>query len=107
MVENHLKPNYVPFREALYKYHRLGFDVMSSDLTKGRLEVLNAIKQLQSVSTYDPNSFQLQLFFNAKADELVELFKEAPMSEKSEIVPLLNKINPANSTTYEKINSGK
>ena len=107
MVENHLKPNYVPFREAIYNYHRLGFDIMASDLTKGRSEVLKAIKTLQSISTYDPNSFQLQMFFNAKADELVDLFKEAPMAEKAEIVPLLNKINPANSTTYEKINSGK
>ena len=53
------------------------------------------------------NSFQLQFFFNAKADEIVELFKEAPQSEKSEIVPILNKINPANSNVYEKIISGK
>ena len=107
MIENHLKPNYVPFRETLYNYHRLGFDVMSSDVAKGRTTVLNSIKALQSISTYDPNSFQLQMFFNAKADEIVDLFKEAPMSEKSEIVPVLNKINPANSNTYEKITSGK
>lgn len=107
MIENHLKPNYVPFRETLYNYHRLGFDVMSTDLTKGRAAVLSSVKALQSISTYDPNSFQLQMFFNAKADELVDLFKDAPMAEKSEVVPLLNKINPANSTTYEKITSGK
>jgi len=107
MIENHLKPNFVPFRETLYNYHRTGFDVMSSDVAKGRTSVLNSIKALQSISTYDPNSFQLQMFFNAKADELVDLFKEAPMAEKSEIVPILNKINPANSNTYQKITSGK
>lgn len=107
MVENHLKPNYVPFRETLYKYHRQGLDIMSSDVTKGRQVILTSLKSLESVSKYDPNSFQLQMFFNAKADEIVEIFKEAPMAEKDEVVTLLNKINPANSTTYEKIISGK
>ncbi|MCB0381112.1 MAG: DUF4835 family protein [Flavobacteriales bacterium] len=107
LVENLLKPNYVPFRETMYNYHRLVFDVMSADVTKGRAVVAESIKNLEKVFTYDMNSFQLQFFFNAKADEIVELFKEAPQSEKSEIVPILNKINPANSNVYEKIISGK
>ncbi|MGE0560773.1 MAG: DUF4835 family protein [Flavobacteriales bacterium] len=107
LVENLLKPNYVPFRETMYNYHRLGFDVMSGDVSKGRIEVTKSIKNLQSIYTYDMNSYQLQFFFNAKADELVELYKEAPQAEKSEIVPILNKINPANSNIYEKILSGK
>jgi len=107
LVENLLKPNYAVFREAMYNYHRLGFDVMSADVSKGRAVVSASIKSLEKVYTYDMNSFQLQFFFNAKADEIVELFKEAPQSEKSEIVPILNKINPANSNVYEKIISGK
>lgn len=107
LVENLLKPNYEPFRSTLYNYHRLGFDVMSSDVNKGREVVLASIKNLESIFKYDMNSFQLQFFFNAKADEIVELFKEAPQNEKSELVPLLKKLNPANSNTYEKILSGK
>jgi hypothetical protein len=107
LVENLLKPNYAPFRETMYNYHRLGFDVMSEDVNKGRGVILASLKKLESIFTYDMNSFQLQFFFNAKADEIVELFKEAPQAEKSEIVALLKKINPANSTTYEKIISGK
>ncbi|OFY95714.1 MAG: hypothetical protein A3K10_18065 [Bacteroidetes bacterium RIFCSPLOWO2_12_FULL_31_6] len=107
LVENLLKPNYAPFRETMYNYHRLGFDVMSTDINKGRGVVLASLKSLESIFKYDMNSYQLQFFFNAKADEIVELFKEAPQAEKSEIVPILKKINPANSTTYEKIISGK
>ncbi len=107
LVENLLKPNYEPFRETLYNYHRLGFDVMSSDVNKGREVVLASLKNLESIFKYDMNSFQLQFFFNAKADEIVELFNEAPQNEKSELVPLLKKLNPANSNIYEKILSGK
>lgn len=107
LVENLLKPNYDPFRETMYNYHRLGFDIMSSDVNKGRGVILASLKNLESIFKYDMNSYQLQFFFNAKADEIVELFKEAPQAEKSEIVPILKKINPANSNTYEKIISGK
>lgn len=107
LVENLLKPNYAPFRETIYNYHRLGLDLMSTDVTKGRGVVLESIKNLQSIFNYDMNSYQLQFFFNAKKEELVEIFKEAPQAEKSEIVPILNKINPANSASYEKIISGK
>ncbi len=107
MVENLLKPNYEPFRDAMYNYHRLGYDMMSTDFAKGRSVVLSSLKKLESISKYDPNSFQLQLFFNAKSDEIIELFKEAPQAEKSEVIPLLSKINPANSNLYEKITSGK
>ncbi|MCB9334546.1 MAG: DUF4835 family protein [Flavobacteriales bacterium] len=103
MVENYLKPNYKVMRESLYDYHRLGFDVMAADVTKGRTVIVNSLKSLESVYDYDRNSFQLQMFFNAKKDELIELFKEAPSSEKNEMVQLLKKINPANSSDYETI----
>lgn len=107
MVENFLKPNYSVLRELLYNYHRLGFDVMAQDVAKGRKVVLESLKTLESVFNYDRNSFQLQLLFNAKVDEIVNLFKDAPSAEKNEIVPLLKRINPANSNDYEKILSNK
>jgi hypothetical protein len=103
MAENYLKPNYAKLREAFYNYHRLGFDVMTKDVSGGRKEVFEALKSLESVFNYDRNSFQLQLFFNAKDDELIELFKEAPSSEKMEVVQLLKRINPAKANDYEKI----
>lgn len=107
LVENLLKPNYAAFRESMYNYHRLGFDVMSSDVNKGREQVTKSLKNLESIFTYDMNSYQLQFFFNAKSDEIIELYKEAPQAEKSEVVALLKKINPANANDYEKIITGR
>ena len=103
MAENYLKPNYAKLRDAFYNYHRLGFDVMAKDVNKGRLVIFNALKSLESVYNYDRNSFQLQLFFNAKKDELIDLFKDAIPSEKTEVTQLLKTINPANANDYEKI----
>ncbi|TXB65822.1 DUF4835 family protein [Vicingus serpentipes] len=103
MAENYLKPNYAELRKTFYNYHRLGFDIMTKDASEGRKVVFNSLKNLESVFNYDMNSFQLQLFFNAKKDELIDLFKEAQPSEKAEVVLLLKRINPANGNDYEKI----
>lgn len=103
MVENLLKPNYVPYRETIYNYHRMGFDIMATETAKGRSAVVESIKKLKSVFDYDRNSFQLQLFFNAKKDELISLLKEAPSGEKNDVVQLMKEINPGNASDYDEI----
>jgi hypothetical protein len=45
----------------------------------------------------------MQLFFNAKADELINIFKTAPPEEKNKAVELLMLVDPANTTKYLKI----
>ncbi len=106
-AENLLHQNYSPLREATYKYHRLGFDLMSKDVATGRAGVLTSLKMLDKVYERKPGSFQLQIFFNAKSNEIVELFIEGETSEKAEVTNLLNKIDPTNLSKYSKITKGK
>jgi hypothetical protein len=49
------------------------------------------------------SSYILQVFFDAKADEIVKIFTEAPQDEKARVIKLLNKIDPSNTTKYAKI----
>jgi hypothetical protein len=107
LVENLLHQNYAPLRECLYKYHRLGFDAMAQNVPKGRAVVLVALKQLEQVFDRKPGSFLLQIFFNSKSNEIVDLFIEALPKEKTEVSNLLNKIDPNNMSKYEKIVKGK
>lgn len=107
LVENLLHQNYLPLRECMYKYHRQGFDVMSKDVAVGRSVVFNSLKQLEKVYERKPGSFSLQLFFNAKSNEIVDLFVEGTTKEKAEITNLLNKIDPNNLAKYSKITKGK
>jgi len=107
LVENLLHNNYAPLRECFYKYHRLGFDAMAKNVEKGREVVLNSLKLLEQVHERRPASFQLQIFFNAKSNEIVDLFSEALPKEKTEVTTLLKKIDATNLTKYEKITKGK
>ena len=107
LVNDLLRQNYAPYRKAIYNYHRLGFDVMSKDVVKGRSEVLLCLKELEKIYDFKPNAFILQVFFNAKKDEIINLFIEGTSAEKNEATTILNKINPANSNDYKKIIKGK
>ena len=56
-----------------------------------------------SVYNNRPASFNMQLFFNAKGDEIVNVFSQALPDEKTKAVEKLMQIDPANTTKYLKI----
>jgi hypothetical protein len=104
LVENILNNTFKPLRECIYKYHRLGFDVMSEDLNSGRTAVMQSLDLAKNVFDAKPGSFNMQIFFLSKADELVNLFSQLEQpSDKQKMVDLLNQIDPANTTKYNKI----
>lgn len=103
LIENTLNVQFAPMRECSYKYHRLGFDIMHQDVNTGRAAVLDALLLLKKVHQAKPLSFNMQIFFNAKADECVKLFSGGMPDEKSKAVTLLSEINPANVGKYQDI----
>ncbi|HXC06267.1 MAG TPA: DUF4835 family protein [Bacteroidia bacterium] len=107
LIENAMSSVFGPLRECMYKYHRQGFDVMYSDLATGRQAVYESLQMVQKVYQEKPASFNLQLFFSAKCDELVKLFSTAYTDEKGKAVTLLNSIDPANINKYNAILSSK
>lgn len=106
-VNNYLDQFFQPLRDCLYDYHRLGFDAMQKDVEVARQKVSDAIKKVEKIHSTKPNSYNVQLFFYAKADELTKLYSEAPAQEKVEMVNLLKKLNPANAVKYNKILSSR
>ncbi|MBC7864298.1 MAG: DUF4835 family protein [Bacteroidia bacterium] len=103
LVENTLAPVFVPIRETLYKYHRLGMDIMVERPDEGRAVVLDALQNLLVLHKSRPTSFNMQVFFNAKCDEVVNVFCKGQPDEKTKLIDLLNAIDPARTTKYSKI----
>jgi len=103
IVENALQPVFQPIRECMYKYHRLGLDIMSDKAEEGRSEILKSTTLLLEVYRNRPASFAMELFFDAKVDELVNIFSKGTPEEKSKIVETLTTVDPANSNKYFKI----
>ena len=103
IVDNLLQQSFEPLRTVLYQYHRLGIDLMYSDPEKARNNILESLKGLKKVHQIKPLSYNVQLFFLAKTQEIVEIFKPAPLEQRQELVDLLKIIDPTNSDDYLKL----
>ena len=105
LVENFLNPKYRRVRNVYYVYHRLGLDPMSEKVVESRAAIAEAIADLQVVyrEKPDPYLFYLQMFFDAKSDELVSLFKESYPTEKARVANMLIEIDNSNASKYKTI----
>lgn len=103
IIDNLLNVQYAPLREALYLYHRKGLDVMYDNPNNGRQVILNSLSKVGEVAEEYPNAIGIKLFFNAKNEEIVNIFAGAPPNEKAAAVQILYKADPSNNTKYAKI----
>lgn len=105
LVTDILDDAYRPLREFLYDYHRLGLDVMDQKVTEGRAVIAESLDKLQSVYRDKPDPFMywLQLIMDAKSDEMINVFSESFTEEKTRAIRILQEIDPANKTKYERI----
>ncbi len=106
LIDNQLQAVFRPLRELLYTYHRNGFDQMGKDPANARKAITASIEKLRTVHQAKPSSYNLQVFFNAKHQELVNLFKPADPQEKTKILNTLSLIDPGHIQQYQKMMSG-
>jgi hypothetical protein len=103
LIENIMNARYRQMRQAMYAYHRLGFDTMTDNIDLGRAEVLTALEMLQRAYRERPNTLLMQVITTAKSDELVNLFSGAPAMEQNKAIEILTEIDPSNSAKYRRI----
>lgn len=103
LIDNVLHELFTPLRECNYEYHRMGMDVMYDDKVAARQAVYTAMDKLIKVVSTRPNSLNLLNFVQAKSTELKNLYEDAEIKEKNDIVGLLKRIDPANSSKYQEI----
>lgn len=105
LTENLHNKSYNSLRINLYEYHRLGLDVMADNLQKGRKVIAAILPELQKIDKQKQGSMLSQLFFTAKADELVNIFSGADPQEKIKAYNILAEVDPTNTSRYEALKS--
>lgn len=103
LISDLLSNTYDAYREAMYQFHIKGLDIMANDLKKGKLEIIAAIETLLKVHNTRPNSLLARTFFDAKADEIVNIFSAGPVLDISKLKDNLSSISPLNSSKWNKI----
>jgi hypothetical protein len=105
MIDNLLSPGLNQFRSVLYTYHRKGLDELTGDAKIAKQSLENSIITLDRLFNKVIGNPLLRLFFDAKADEIVNLYSDGPNTRsKQRLIAVLQKISPNNSAKWRKIN---
>lgn len=103
LVENLNNKSFLPIRNILYSYHRLGLDIMNDDLTKGKKAIADVLPQLADLDKQKQSSMLNQVFFSAKANEIIDIFSKGNPMERIKIYNVMVEADPANSSKYEEL----
>ncbi len=103
IVNNLLGGKYDNFKEAVFTYHFEGMDQFHDKPDVARAKITSAINSLEVIARDNPNNVLLNMFMQAKSDELANIFTGAPQSEKAKAVITLRKIDPSNVQKYDQI----
>ena len=95
-------PQLEAFRTGLYGYYRLGLDRFIEQPVEARAAVFTALTGVQKAVVQRPNNVFARAFFDAKADEIANIFRTSPdQRQKQQLVTMLTEIDSGNSAKYQ------
>ncbi|SFD29251.1 DUF4835 family protein [Algibacter pectinivorans] len=103
LIDNILSPTFKEFRAVMYNYHRNGLDVMSNNVKEGKSEIVSALQSFKDMNSRRPNSFLLRTFFDAKAEEIQQIFSDGPQVDIVTLNETLQKVAPMHSSKWQNI----
>ncbi len=102
-IDNLMNSRFSPFRESIYKYHRNGLDILANKPKEAKENILASMEEIQEVRTLEPSSVLIKTYFNAKVNELVNIFSTGDPESKKLAVKTLSKVDPTNLSKYDEI----
>lgn len=102
LVENLNNPQMVDLRKDSYRYHRLALDTFEKNPDQSREIILEVLKNIKKVWTIYPNAIAVISFFDAKSNELVNVFSDGNLNVRREAYDILTSIDPKRNI-YQKI----
>jgi len=96
--------SYKEYRQTLYNYHRKGMDFLTDDPFSAKSEIIFSLRALEKLYVRRPNALPLQIFFDAKSQEIVDIFSSGPKVDFQSTYILLNKVAPFFATKWKQIN---
>lgn len=104
LINNLMDEAFKKYRTFYYDYHRHGLDEMINNVANGRARIAKDINVLKEAYNARPATYVINAFLDAKAEELVNLFKQGTSEEKKMVYELLMDIDPTRQSTYDEIN---
>lgn len=103
LIDNLMSPTYKDIRTAMYQYHIDALDTMNTGAKEGKTKIIAVLDVLQNVHRARPNSFLMRVFFDAKADEIMDILSGGPNVNITGAMDILNRIAPMHSQKWRNI----
>lgn len=103
LVDNLLSNTYREYRVAMYNYHRKGLDILGDNNSTGKQVIAGTMKLFETMIKRRPNAFLVTTFFDAKSDEIFNIFSDGPKVDIVKLKKTLNTVAPLFSTTWNDI----
>ncbi len=103
LIENILSQSFKPIREFLYNYHRMGLDKLAINQAEAIAIMSSAIDGLNEVHRIKPSSYNMQVLFYSKSDEIVNIYTPRVMTEKKKVADTCKILDPGNISKYDRI----
>lgn len=94
-------------RTCYYQYHRQGLDIMDKDINGGRSVIAESLELLRKAYRERSNSMLIKLFFDAKSEEIMNIFSESFNEEKMRVYNIVAEVDPTNLTKYKQLINNK
>ncbi len=103
LINSILSNSYKEYRSILYNYHRKGMDTMSENIKDGKSEISLSLNLFKEMNKVRPNSYLARIFFDAKADEIEQVFSGGPNVDIATLIETLNRVAPTHSSKWRNI----
>ena len=103
LIDNILSTTFKEFRNVMYDYHIKGLDIMANETKAGKEAVTKSLMMLDQMNRRRPNSYILRVFFDTKANEILDVFSGGPKVPVTNLISTLNKIAPNHSDKWRNI----
>jgi len=103
LIDNVLSSTFKEYRDIMYTYHRNGLDIMSENVKEGKTEIASSLQKFEVMNSRRPNSFLLRTFFDAKADEVEQIFTDGPSVNIVSLKETLQKVAPMHNSKWKNI----
>lgn len=103
LIDQLISPAFNDFRNVIYQYHMGGLDQLVSTPKEAKERLKDELLSLQNLMRRQPNSYLMRAFFDAKGEEIAQLFSDGPEVETEALLRFLNRFAPSNASYWNMI----
>ena len=98
-----LSDTFKEYREVMYDYHLNGLDQMALNPKEVKQNLQKTILKFEAMNQRRPNSLLQRTFFDAKSDEIIDIYTDGPAVNISELKESLQKLAPNQNVKWRTI----